>query len=128
MLAQRIQSLAECDEVARDQPGPLVNQLVKRVLAVGPRLTPVNRTGLIGYVVPAQRYVFAIALHRQLLEVSWETLQVLLIGQHRDRFRAQEIRIPDREQTHEYGHVSLERSRAEVLVHLVEAFKQGPEV
>src|SRR5579862_401429 len=67
MLAQRIQRSAECDEVAGDQSGPLVNQLIKRMLAVGPRLAPVNRTRLIVNSGPIERDVLAVALHRQLL-------------------------------------------------------------
>src|SRR6266851_2384902 len=35
LLAQRVQRLAERDEVARDQPGSLMDQLIKGVLAVG---------------------------------------------------------------------------------------------
>src|SRR5262245_52549439 len=46
MLAKRVESLAEGDEVARNQPGSLMNQLVERVLPVGPRLAPVYRARL----------------------------------------------------------------------------------
>ena len=46
LLAQRIERLRERDEVARDQPRPLMDQLVERVLTVRPRLAPVDRAGL----------------------------------------------------------------------------------
>ena len=46
MPAERIQRPAERDEIARDQPRALVNQLIERVLAVRPRLAPVDRAGL----------------------------------------------------------------------------------
>src|SRR5260370_34634282 len=36
--------LRKSDEVARDEPGALMNQLVERMLAIGSRLAPVNRT------------------------------------------------------------------------------------
>ena len=45
--AERIERLAEGDEVAGDQPGALMDQLVERVLAVGARLAPVDRAGLV---------------------------------------------------------------------------------
>src|SRR3954471_17416305 len=108
MLAQRVQRFSERDEVTRDQPGPLVDELIERVLAVGSRFTPINRTGLIADRSPVQRDVFAVALHRQLLEVSGESLQILLVGQYRDRFRAKEIAVPDTQQAHEYGQVALQ--------------------
>ena len=47
MLAQRVQRLAEADEVARDQPRSLVDQLVERMLAVGAGLAPVDRAGVV---------------------------------------------------------------------------------
>ena len=43
VVPQRIERLAETDEVARDQPGALMDQLVERVLAIGARLAPVDR-------------------------------------------------------------------------------------
>src|SRR5215471_21659742 len=42
MASQGIERLCESDEVAWDQMRPLMDQLVERVLAVCPRLTPVN--------------------------------------------------------------------------------------
>src|SRR5215469_14176926 len=47
-FAQRfwIERLGECDEVARDKPRTLMNQLVKRVLSVCARFAPVDRTSV----------------------------------------------------------------------------------
>ena len=39
LLAHRVQRLGEGDEVAGDQPGSLMDQLIKRMLAVGAWLT-----------------------------------------------------------------------------------------
>ena len=47
MPAKRIERLGEGDEVARDEPGSLMNQLIERVLPVGSRLAPVDRTGVV---------------------------------------------------------------------------------
>ena len=44
--------------------------------------------------------MLAVALHRQLLQIGREALQVLLVGQHRDRLRAEEVVVPDAEQAH----------------------------
>jgi glucose-6-phosphate isomerase len=78
----------ECDKVTRDEPGSLVNELIKRMLTVCSRLAPVNRAGLIIYLGSVQRDMFAVALHGQLLKISRKSLQVLFVGKHRNRFRA----------------------------------------
>ena len=45
--AQGVERLAEGDEVTRNEPGSLMDQLVEGVLAVGPRLAPVDGAGLV---------------------------------------------------------------------------------
>src|SRR5580704_5462314 len=57
MPAQRVERLHKSDKVARDQPSSLVDQLIKRVLAVGPRFAPVDRTGLVRNLLALQRDV-----------------------------------------------------------------------
>ena len=47
MAAQRVQGLGEADEVAGDQPRALMDQLVEGMLAVGARLAPVDRAGVV---------------------------------------------------------------------------------
>src|SRR4051812_32733485 len=128
MPAQRVQWLAERNEVTRNEFRALVDELIERVLTVGSGLAPVNRTGLIASLLSVQCDVFAVALHRQLLQVGGESLQVLLVWQYRDGFRTKEIAVPDTQDAHQYGQVALERRSAEVLVHLVKAFQHGPEV
>ena len=46
VAAERLERLGERDEVTWDKPGPLMDQLVEGVLAVGAGFAPVNRTGL----------------------------------------------------------------------------------
>src|SRR6266850_2711989 len=46
MAAERVEWFCECDEVTRDHPRALMDQLIERVLAVRPRFTPVDRAGL----------------------------------------------------------------------------------
>ena len=113
--------LANADQVDRDQLRPLVDQLVEAVLAVGARLAPVDRAGLVVDVPTVERDVLAVGLHRELLQVGREALEVLLVGHHADRLGAEEVAVPDAEQPHQHRQVLLERRAAEVLVHLVEA-------
>ena len=53
MPAQRRERVTERDEVARNQPRALVNQLVERVLPVGARLAPVNRARVVAHPLPS---------------------------------------------------------------------------
>ena len=100
MPAEGVKRPAERNEVARDQPGPLVDQLVEGVLAVGSGLAPVDGAGVVVDRRPIERDVLAVALHRQLLQIGRKSLQVLLVGQHRDGLRTEEVVVPDRQQTH----------------------------
>ena len=65
--------------------------------------------------------VLAVGLHRQLLEVGGEAVQVLVVGQDGAGFGAEEVAVPDREQAHQHRQVFGQRRLAEVLVHRVEA-------
>ena len=105
-----------------------MDQLVKRVLPVGARFSPVDRACRVIDFAPGERDVLAVALHRQLLQVRGEALQVLFVGQDRDGLSAEEIGIPDRQQRQEHRQIALERCSAEVLVHLVEAVQQSAKV
>src|SRR5258708_2616394 len=64
-----VEWLAERDEVTRNEPGSLMNQLVERMLAVGSRLAPVDGSGIAGNSGAIERDMLAVALHRQLLEI-----------------------------------------------------------
>ena len=98
------------------------------MLAVGSWLPPIDRARLRLYGRPIERYVFAVALHRQLLEIGRETLQVRLVGQHRDGLRAEEVVVPDAKKAHEYRQVGAERRGPEMLVDRVEARQHAAEM
>src|SRR2546427_11538543 len=120
MPANRIQRLGKCNEVARDEPCPLMDQLVERVLPVCSRFSPVDGAGIVGDYFTVKCDVFSVALHRQLLQICRETLQILLVRQDRDSLCAEKVVVLNGEQAHENRQVDLEGGRAETLVHLVE--------
>src|SRR5258707_14185011 len=60
MSAELVERLCEGDEIAGDEPRALVDQLIERVLAIGSRLTPVDRTGLMVDRRPGERHVLAV--------------------------------------------------------------------
>jgi hypothetical protein len=70
MIAKRVERLSETYEVARDEFGALMDELIKRVLAIRARLAQVDRSGLIVDLCALQGHVLAIALHDQLLKVG----------------------------------------------------------
>src|SRR5437867_9649437 len=128
MATERMEWFRECDEVARDQAGTLMDQLIERMLPVCPRLTPVDRTGLACDLVSVDRDMFAVALHRQLLQIRREPLQVLLVRQDGDSLRAEEVVVPGGQQTHQHRQIPLERRRMKMLIHLVEPVQHGAEM
>ncbi len=128
MAPERVERLREGDEVAGNEPGALMDQLIERVLAVGAGLAPVDRSGRMRDRLAVERHVLAVALHGQLLEIGRETLEILLVGQHCDGLCAEEVVVPDADEAHEHRQVAVERRRAEVLVDGVEAVQHGAEV
>src|SRR4029450_4798838 len=62
--AERVQGLGEGDEVTGDESSPLMDQLVEGMLAVGPRLAPVDRPGRVRDLGALAGDVLAVALHR----------------------------------------------------------------
>src|SRR5271165_2374740 len=126
--AKGIERVNERDEVARDKPGSLMYQLIKRVLSVGSRLAPIDGPGRVVNLGPLKGHVFAVAFHRQLLQVGRESLEVLLVRQDRNGLRAEEVIVPHSEKTHEDGQVSFRRRGAEVLIHFVKAAEQAAKV
>ncbi len=128
MAAEGIKRQDKSDEVAGDELGPLMNDLVKRMLAIGTRLPPIDRPGLADNLIPIERDVLAIALHRQLLEIRREVLQVLLIRKDRYSLCIKKVVVPNAQEPHKYRQVAFERGSAEMLVHLVETVKHRPEI
>src|SRR5215470_14174363 len=120
-----IQGLGKGNEVARNDPGALMDQLVKRVLAVRSWLAPVNRSRIAIDWFPIKCDVLSVALHRQLLQICWKTFQVLLVRQYSYCLRVEEVVVPKRQQPHEHRHVRLEGRRTEMLVHQMKAMQHG---
>src|SRR3954469_21902661 len=101
MSPYRIQRLREGDQVARNQVGSLMNQLVERVLTVGARFAPEYGTRFVRDRLPFQRDMLTVAFHRQLLKIGWKSLEVLLVGQHCNRLGVKEVGVPHRKQSHQ---------------------------
>src|SRR5213594_3349887 len=77
--AKRVERLVERYEVAWNESRSLMNQLIERVLAICAWLAPIDRAGIVRDFVTVERDVFAVAFHRQLLQIGWKSFQVLLV-------------------------------------------------
>ena len=85
----------EPDEVGRDQPGPLVEELVEGVLAVGARLAPEDLAGAALDRGPVPSHRLAVGLHGQLLQVGRKAGQALAVGQDGVGLGPEEVGVPD---------------------------------
>src|SRR4051794_29874468 len=99
--AKLVERLAKSDKVTGNEPRPLMYQLVKRVLAVGSWLAPVDLTSLVAHRFAFAGHVLAVAFHRQLLEISWKALEILLVGQNCRRFRTEKVAVPNCQNSHQ---------------------------
>ena len=97
-----------------------MDQLIERMLAVGARFAPIDRSGLIINLRPAERYVLTVALHGQLLKVCGEPFQILLIRQYGHGLRIEKRVVPDHQKPHQHGQIAFKGRRAEVFIHRME--------
>src|SRR5262249_16389683 len=91
---KRVERPGERYEVAGNESRSLMNQLVERMLAICAWFAPIDRAGIVRDFVTVERDVFAVAFHRQLLQIGWKSFQVLLVRQHRDGLGTEEIVVP----------------------------------
>src|SRR5689334_12623419 len=116
MVTKRLDGLGEADEVAWDETRALVDQLIEGVLPVGSRFAPVHRARLVAHARAVNADALAIALHGELLEIGWESRQVLAVRKHGNGLRVEKVRVPESQQAHDDRQVLLEGRRAEVFV------------
>ena len=123
----RVDRVSECQEVRGNQAGTLVDQLVESVLAVGAGLAPEHFTGC---VVDEG----AVRGERTCRWTPWSAAAGMRgsgagtgVGQNRVGFCAEEVHVPNVQQTHQNGYVLSQGSGAEVLIHCVEASEEVSE-
>src|SRR6266702_7109639 len=121
MLAERIERLAEADEIAGDQLCALVNELVEGMLPVGAGLAPDDRPRLIVDGSALQVDMLAVAFHIELLQIGAQVLEILIVRQDRHRLGSEEVIIPESDQAQQDRQVLLKGGCAEVLIHSMEA-------
>ena len=125
---QAVEGLTETNKVARDQTGTLMDELVIGMLAIGPRLAPNNRPGLISDRLSVEVHTLPIALHIELLTIGAQTPQVLVIGQDGVGLSSEKVGIPHPEQPEDHRQVFLERRGSEVFIHSPEPGQHASKV
>src|SRR5581483_3896870 len=127
VAADRVRRSDEADQVARDQLGALMQELIVGMLPVGALRPPDHRTRLIRDELAVEVDRLAVGFHVELLEVGGEQLEVATVGDDQVGLRAEEGPVPGPQQTEEHREVALEGSRAEVLVELAKPLEHLPE-
>src|SRR5262249_16990687 len=74
MAAKWIERFVKRNEITRNEPRPLVNELIEGMLAVGTGLSPVDGTGVIVDSRAFERDMLAIAFHGELLQIGRKSL------------------------------------------------------
>ena len=120
-VINRVVAVHRHDEVTRRKVRALVQQLVERVLAIGTYATPNHRAGVVIYFATINGHAFAVTFHVELLQVSRQRAQVVVVWQDGVGVHTKEVNVPDTQQSHNDGHVVFERGRAEMLIHQVGA-------
>src|SRR5258708_38366928 len=121
MAAHLVERLGKGNEIARDDAGSLMDQLVERMLPICSGLAPVDGSGIVGDGFAIERDMLPITLHGQLLQIRRESFQVLLVRQDCDGLCVEKVVVPKSEQAHEHRQVAFEWGSPKMLVHLVKA-------
>ena len=65
--------------------------------------------------------MLAVGFHRELLQIGWESLQVLLVGENRHGLSREKVVVPNAQKPEQRGKILLDRRRAEMLVDRMKA-------
>ena len=121
VVERRLVADGRDQELAGDDVGALVDQLVEGVLAVGAGLAQDHRPGRGRDRRAVEGHALAVRLHVELLQVGRQPQQPLVVGQDRAGRIAHDIAVPDADEPEQHRHVLRQRRVEEMLVHLVRA-------
>src|ERR1700730_608972 len=99
MISQGIKRLAETNKIAGDQFCSLMNQLIERVLTIRARFAPIDWSRFVIDGGAFKRDMLPVAFHCQLLEICWESFQILIVGQNGNGLGIKKIGVPDGQQS-----------------------------
>lgn len=105
-----------------------MDQLIERMLTVGPRLTPDDWASLVIHRIAVTVNVFTVGFHVALLEVGRKAVHILVVRQNGFGFGTIEVVVPDTDQRQQYRQVFLRWGGGEMFIHGVRAGQQFNEV
>ena len=79
-----------------------MQKLEEGMLPIGPDFTPDNGIGRAGQGLPIAVDGLAVRFHFQLLQIAWQMTQGFVIGDDGRGVRAEEICIPDAQQSQQH--------------------------
>lgn len=115
-------------EISWNNLGALVNQLIKRMLAVSPWFSPDDGSSRVRDCLVGSRHVLAVGFHITLLEICSKAVHVLVIWKNSMRLRAEKVVVPDSKQAENNREILLQWCSAEVIVHVVATGKKLVEI
>src|SRR5436305_5009241 len=121
MTPQQVQSLVKADKVAGNEFSALVDELIECVLPICAGLSPDDGSCLVVHLPALQINMLSVTLHIKLLKVGTETVEIMVIGQDRNRLGTEKVVVPDTDQPQQYRQVVFKRSGTKVFIHLMEA-------
>src|SRR5262249_34882438 len=101
LVLEGTQWLKKTNEIARDELRSLMKQLIKGVLTIRTRFPPDDGTRLVVDPGGIEADALAVALHLQLLQIGRKPAKIAGIRQDGNSLRAEEIVVPDRQESHQ---------------------------
>ena len=115
-------------KIGGDQPGALVHQLEKCVLAIGAGRTPDDGAGVVVDHAVGAVDVLAVGFHVQLLQERYQQSQTLVVGKNAVGIRLPEIGVPDAQHAEDDRHVGFQWRFLEMHVHGMRTGQQCLEI
>src|SRR6185436_3742053 len=116
MIPNGIMTDGRCNKIAGDQHRTLVDQLVKRMLAIGAGFAPDNRPRTVPHLFSPAVNAFTIAFHIALLKVGGKAMHILVVRQYSLRLSIEEAGVPKPYKPHNDRDIFFERCMAEMVV------------
>ena len=112
-----IECLGRSEEIAGDELGALVDELIEGVLPIGAGFSPDNWAGAPGDRFAITINALAVAFHIPLLKVGGKAVKVLVVGEDGVSLGVVEVVVPDSKEGKGHGQVLFHRSLEEMFVH-----------
>src|SRR6188768_2450392 len=105
MITDWVMRNSRCYEITGDQPCALVHKLIECVLTIGPGFAPNDWPRFIADTFAISIYKLAVAFHIALLEISSETMHILIVREYGFRCCSIEVSIPYPDKGHDDGNI-----------------------